>query len=303
MQEASLEVANGPDPSIDRPVMLLGTGRSGTTLAMQLTACHPDVAWISQYTNRFAAFPELAVLSRVSDLEPLRRGFPAHWKWTPQPRETISFTKHVTEGMFAQPRELDATDVTPATRARYRRAVIKHLHWQGKPRFMQKHTGFPRTRYLREIFPDARFIHILRDGRAVANSMLHVAWWDGTLKSWWWGPMPPEYEDEYRASGESAIVLAAIVWKRLVDLIEPAMAELPAEQALTLRYDALVRDPEGQMALMAEVCGLEPSHRFEQRVHGYEVDDADDKWKRLPRDQREMLEGSLADHLERLGFD
>lgn len=288
--------------TIDRPIMLLGTGRSGTTLAMRLTASHPDLAWVSQYTNRFAGRPELAMVNRLQDFEPLRRVLPLDWKLTPQPRETIRFTQHVTDGMFTQPRELAVADVTPATRERYRRAVLKHLHWQGKRRFLQKHTGFPRTHYLREIFPDARFVHVLRDGRAVANSMLHVAWWDGTMKSWWWGPMPPEYEEEYRASGEEPIVLAAIVWKRLVDLIGPAMAELPPEQSLTVRYDALVRDTASEMARLAEFCGLEPSDRFERRVRRFAVADADDKWKRLPRDQRELLEASLADHLERLGF-
>ena len=71
--------ADLPDrvPAIDRPIMRFGTGRSGTTLAMRLAACHPDVAWVSQYTNRVAAHPELACISRLMDLEPVRRVLPS----------------------------------------------------------------------------------------------------------------------------------------------------------------------------------------------------------------------------------
>jgi hypothetical protein len=208
----------------------------------------------------------------------------------------------VTNGVFVEPRQLAESDVTPRALQRYRHVVRQHLHWQGKSRFVQKHTGFPRTRYLRRIFPDAKFVHILRDGRAVANSLMNVEWWDGTLNSWWWGAMRPEFEEEYRSSGEAPIVLAAVVWKTLVDLIEPEMKELPPSQACTIRYDALIDDPEKTLADLAVFCGLMPSPTFDRRVRSMEISGADDKWKELPREQRDLLESVLAEHLARLGF-
>src|SRR3712207_7426845 len=57
-------------------------------------------------------------------------------------------------------------------------------------------TLFPYTtlfRSLSEIFKDAKFIHLMRDGRAVANSLLHVYFWSGWKGpgNWGWGQLSP----------------------------------------------------------------------------------------------------------------
>ena len=218
---------------IDSPILLLGTGRSGTTLALNLLACHPDLAWSSQYTNHFPRVPQLSVLSRVLDVDMVRHRLPRQWRLTPTPSEPYMLLNHLTDRVFTEPRSLSQADVTANARKLYRHNVRQHLHWQGKARYLQKHTGFPRTSYLRQIFADARFVHVHRDGRSVANSLLHVAFFDGTMASWMWGPMRPEFEQEYLASGKSRVVLAAIWWKTLVDAIEEAMSELPASHATT----------------------------------------------------------------------
>src|SRR6202035_2477728 len=38
-------------------------------------------------------------------------------------------------------------------------------------------------------FPDARFVSIVRDGRAVAYSLSRVDWWDDDIV-WWYGGTP-----------------------------------------------------------------------------------------------------------------
>jgi len=39
---------------------------------------------------------------------------------------------------------------------------------QKKPVFIHKYTGWSRIAFFKEIFPEARFVHVIRDGRAVA---------------------------------------------------------------------------------------------------------------------------------------
>lgn len=290
------------DPAIDRPLLLLGTGRSGTTLALELLGCHPELAWISQYTNRFPRRCELAFLSRIVDHDRLARLIPWEQKLRPRPVEANNMLRSVTDGRFWERRRLSASDVDEAVRRQYQTMVRRHLHWHGKGRFLQKHTGYPRTDYLRAIFPDGRFVHVLRDGRAVANSLLGVGFFDGTMESWRWGPMRPEFEQEYLASGRAPVVLAAIVWKTLVDMIRPAMDELPAGQGLTVRYDQILADPHRTLATILEFAELDPTPAFFTRVDRIGVAGSDDQWKRLPRSDREMLEASLADDLTRMGF-
>ena len=290
------------DPSIDRPIFCLGVPRSGTTLTLAMMACHPQLAWASQFTNRVPTRPELAFYSRILDLDPIRRRLPAGSAVTPRPSEPYVLLNHLTDHTFTEPRLLDAEDVTPEVAARFRRSVRAHIHWQGKSRYLQKHTGFPRTAYLQAIFPDGRFVHILRDGRAVAASLTRVGFFDGTEDSWWWGSMRAEYEEEYLRSGKSAIVLAAITWKTLVDLIEPAMAALPPGQGMTMRYDDLLARPEETIEDVGRFCGLELVPSFWDRMRLIRVSGSDDKWKQLPSEERRLLEASLGGHLQRLGF-
>lgn len=302
MHLAATPADYGSDASIDRPVFVFGVPRSGTTLTLALMASHPQFAWSSQFTNRFPTRSELALVSRVLDVDVVRRYLSPEWIITPRPSEPYRLLEYVTDRAFTQPRMLTGTDVTPEVVSRYRHAVRKHLHWQGKSRYLQKHTGYPRTQYLRTIFPDAKFVHVLRDGRAVASSLLHVDFFDGTMDSWMWGEMRPEFETEYQRSGKAPIVLAAIWWKTLMDLLEPAMSELPAGQGMTVRYDRLLAAPEETMVEVADFCGVEPTRVFRQRVLGFHIDGSDDKWRRLPPDQQRLLESSLGEHLAQLGF-
>ena len=64
------------------------------------------------------------------------------------------------------------------------------------------------------MFSDAYYIHIIRDGRAVADSMLNVSWWNDT-DIWWLGAKPSEWEKK----GKSAIELCGLYWKTDVEEI------------------------------------------------------------------------------------
>jgi len=289
--------------TIVRPIFANGTGRCGSTLFFSLLSEHPDLCWISNYTNRFHHLPSLSALSRAKDVAWLRSRMNRKWKVTPKPAEANELYTWLSEGVFTEPRLLTAADVTDTARARYRKCVSKHLAWQGKPRFAQKHTGFPRYDYLREIFPDARFVHVLRDGRAVANSMINVSWWDGTMKSWWWGPMKPKYKEELDRSEDPRVTLAALVWKTLVDYILEASRRLPDSAYKEINYSELVREPQAVMKSVLEFLELPDDERFHKRIGLIHIYDSDDKWQSdLSPEQREVLETSLSGHLDALGF-
>lgn len=289
--------------SIDRPIFVNGTGRCGSTLFFSLLCEHPDLCWISSYTNRFKSIPSLAALSRVRDISWMDSGERKKWKLAPKPAEANELYAWLSDGVFAEPRLLRADDVTAMTRSRYRTCVKKHLTWQDKPRFAQKHTGFPRYDYLRTIFSDAQFVHVLRDGRAVANSMINVSWWDGTLESWWWGPMKEQYQLELENSPDPRVTLAAIVWKTLVDYIHDASRRLPDGTYKEIRYSDLVRQPMTVLNDVMHFLDLRESRRFQDRIESANIYDSDNKWKTdLSTEQIKILEESLSGHLESLGF-
>lgn len=292
-----------PDPKIDRPIFLLGAARSGTSVFFRLLGCHPDLAWYSRYSHRVPRLPAVAFLSRVRDLPFLGDRLPLNRRFIPRPGEGYNILNYATDRVFTSPRRLSADDVTEEAINKMRASVRAHLRWQGKRRFVNKHTGFPRIRYLLRIFPDARFIHIARDGRAVAYSLTQVGFFDGTPDSWWWGDMKPEYTAEYQESGQNPLVLAAIIWKTLMEYHEEDRSELPEDRFLEIRYDEFISTPADTWKKVLAFCDLSPHPRFFRRVSRVNLRSADYKWRTsLSQSDQKLLQASLEGHLERYGM-
>jgi hypothetical protein len=284
-------------------VILFGTGRGGTTLLLNMLACHPDLAWISNLNERFARIPALSVLSRARDFDSTCGDLTGWKRLLPVPAEAIEVPRYVTSGLFQKRGLLRKEDVDAGVIDRYREYIGKIAKWQGKQRFLQKHTGFARTEFLQELDGTARFVQIVRDGRAVAYSLSRVEWWSHRSKSWW-GEMAPEYEEEYEESGRDPLILGAVVWKHLLDVTEIETASLPPGRLLTVSYTDFVREPEDQMQQICNHCALAYSERYRKRLEKFQIRNADEAWKAgLAPDQVDLLNRSLENHLGRYGFD
>ncbi len=231
---------------IDRPIFVIGSGRCGSTALMDLIAYHPAFAWPSQYTARRPGLDRSAILSRIVEL-PFVGSRSKLTRFTPKHAENYEQWSRCFAG-FAEPfRDLVADDVTPRTRQRFRTTVDRICRYQGKDRFMTKYTGWSRIEFIRAIFPDARFIHIVRDGRAVAYSYTTMPWWDGWagVDNSRWGPLGEEALDALARYDHSFVAVAALQWKALVNNICDKSALLPKEDVMLLRYEDVVRDPIG----------------------------------------------------------
>jgi omega-hydroxy-beta-dihydromenaquinone-9 sulfotransferase len=305
----------GPAPQPDEreaPVFVIGTGRCGTTALMDLIAYHPGFAWPSQYTARWPGKPWAAALSRVvaGPVFPARMRFV---RFVPKHAESYEEWNRRFPG-FAQPfRDLVADDVTPIVRGRMRAAVFDIIRYQGATRFITKYTGWSRIRFWKAIFPRARFIHIVRDGRAVAYSYTTMPWWDG------WGGMHRSrwamFDEEQRAQleryGQSFLALAALQWKGLVGNIAETSASLPHRDVLLIRYEDMVREPSVAARRSVEFARLDPDDRRYRRHLAQAVTRIVDPakgsgappWKRnLTSRQIEMVNELCADELGRFGY-
>jgi Sulfotransferase family len=203
-------------------------------------------------------------------------------------------------------RDLTAADVTPWLADRIRRFFDSRAAAQGRPFFIHKFTGWPRAGFLARIFPEARFIHIVRDGRAVANSWLQIDWWEGYTGTdhWQWGPLPEPYRSEWCSSGYSFPVLAAILWKVLIDAHAAAAATLPADRWLELRYEDVVKSPHDAFATMLGFAGLPPVPAFTRALGRFSF--TSDRTQAFRRDLDEKTVGALSQslqkHLARRGY-
>jgi hypothetical protein len=183
------------------------------------------------------------------------------WLWR---RSGLSFPngarsyREVVHGFFAQRREATGKDTVGAT-------VLHEFH------------------PLPALFPTARYVHLLRDGRPVAASIRNMGW-------------------------AGNLYVGAQRWRQAVEQVLVLQARVPAERWLEVRYEKLVADPAGQLARIARFLGHDftDAMLFYSADTTYEAPDAAnaDRW-RSALCERDVRHAELAagDLLERLGHD
>lgn len=297
------------DDTSARPefVFVIGTGRCGSSLVHEILSQHPDVAFLSNLEDRTFA---PAAAGRWNG--PLYRRLPPSFtrkgrmRFAPSEGYRI-LDRKVSPAISTPMRDLVADDATPWMAGRFRRFFESRARAQGRPIFLHKFTGWPRAGFIDAALDGARFIHVVRDGRSVANSLLQMPWWRGYRgpAAWGWGDLSPADEQAWRRSGRSFPVLAALEWKLLIEAFEAARGAVPAERWIDVRYEDLLRDPTGTTKELLGSAGLSWTHGFEDRFRRYRFDDgrADAFRRELSADDVRRIETVLREVLGRWGYD
>ena len=286
-----------------RFVFVLGTGRCGSSLVHEVLARHPDVGFVTNVEDRFGTVRLGAAGPRIYRALPPSVSTKGRLRFAPS-EAYGALAAQVSPALERPTRDLVADDATPWLSARTRTFFESHAQRQRTGVFIHKFTGWPRAGFLQAIWPDAAFIHIVRDGRAVVNSLLQMPWWSGWSgpHGWTFGPLPGPYAEEWEASGRSFVTLAALEWKVLMDAF--AAAAVAPGTWLELRYEDVVADPRGSFAVMLEYCNLAWTPAFERGFARYHFSQArqDAYRKDLGLRQVALLDACLKSHLERHGY-
>jgi hypothetical protein len=271
-----------------RFAFMLGTGRCGSTIVGQVAAMHPDVGFIANVDDRFAGLNRKGRLNnRIYRSLPAplqkqggRRGGAGHGRlasgvrgvaMTPSEGYRL-LDRHVSPMLSAPVRDLVAEDASAWLSARLRGFFEQRAGAQGRPLFLHKFTGWPRAGLLHAVFPQARFVHVVRDGRAVASSLVQQPWWGGFggPEAWGFGPLPDADAALWLESGRSFPVLAGLEWKLLMEAFAEAQQRLPAESWLELRYEDIVEHPREPVGRLLSHLGLDWTDGFERAFDSLE---------------------------------
>ena len=284
-----------------KPIFIIGAGRSGSTIFHQVFAKHPHVVWLSGVCNKYPAQPEVnRYFMQLIDFPWLgsllqRRIMPG---------ECYPFWEHHIKGFSAPFRDLTAIDATERSKERIQ-SILAKMTTRKRHRLLIKITGWSRLSFLQVIFPDAKFIHVVRDGRAVANSLLNVRFWRGWQGpyNWRWGPLTPELESEWCKHDMSFVALAALQWRILVDSVEQARVAVPTADFLQVKYEEFCASPIPILKKVVAFCDLEWEPSFEKAIGRYQLLSQNTKWqKALTLKQQEILQDVLVSHLTRYGY-
>ena len=231
---------------------------------------HEALGWPSAYTEWFPRSPWLNAVRRVLDNRLIhlagRKGGPHNRtmvgnRLLPQPAEAYGFWDLNATKDFSRSFLLERTAARESV-MRTRAAVRKLLKWQGRPRFAAKITGPSRIRFLDSIFPDARFVHVVRDGRAAVHSVLNVDFWrekGGFEQPFWTGGLSQEDLRLWQADSKEPGALAALQWKRILEVARLESASIEPTRYQEIRYEDFVESPHASLSKLYEFCDLDDS--------------------------------------------
>lgn len=209
------------DHPLRQQVFIGGCSRSGTTLLGAMLGAHQDAICTPESHFKVDVLRAAAAdggLDMAAALEAVRR----HWRFKIWETPLAETAVPPLNGSFA--------DLMGCIVGQYARL-------QGKPEatIWVDHTpeNISYAHTLISQFPQAKLIHIVRDGRAVAASIMPLDW------------------------GPNSIVKAARWWMRMVSFGLAAESALGPERVMRIRYEALLADPEAVLRPLCRFLGIE----------------------------------------------
>jgi hypothetical protein len=190
------------------PVFVVGAARSGTTWVYDVLATHPEVAGVLE-SFLFSTGRGVGGLVNLLDRPGLAAGMRRFVPTDDLARQLRGFTA----GLLGR-------TVEPGRRLLVEKSGEHARSMQG----------------IWHLFPDARFVHVLRDGRDVVVSAL------AAQRSW----APTWARSTYRAARE---------WGAIAQAATDSGATRP-NQFLEVRYEELRADPVAGYRALYEFCGL-----------------------------------------------
>jgi hypothetical protein len=259
---------------LEAPFFVVGCGRSGTTIIYELLCEHPDLAWFSNHAERLPAFPQLEALTRLWDIGAIRH---SRSRLATRPVEGYALWDHSgPQNARHRNAPLTAADVDSEHARRVSELVAAHVRYHRGRRFINKNTrNSRRVLYLDAIFPDAMFLHVIRDPRAVVASLLAVHWWPD-LPLWWSEDRTPR---ALAANGATPEAVAAEHWVRSVERLLADARCLPSSRYLEIRYETFTESPEAVLNSICAFAGLSPSPRLAEFVQRRTITSRNVKYK------------------------
>lgn len=228
-----------------RPVFIVCPPRSGSSLLFETLAASPDVCTLGDESHRL-----IEVDTMNGALGAIARGYESN--------------------------RLNDTDATPAVarelRARYWERVFDRdgVHRTGPVRLLEKTPkNALRIPFLSQVFPDAIFVYLYRDPRAVLASMLE-AWESGRfvtypdLPGWtglpWSLVLVPGWRE---LIGKPLPDVVAAQWSTTTRTLLDDLDALPAERVQSVRYEMLLADPDTEIRRLCKVLELRWDRRLD----------------------------------------
>ena len=269
---------------LDRPIFIIGAPRSGTSILFSVLRSSPQVAhWPGEAHEVWEA-----------DHHPALRGWDSN--------------------------VLVASDATPRTSSRIAREFF--LVAGARKRLIDKTPrNALRVPFVDAIFPDARYVFLMREGRDNVNSLIN-AWRTpryrtyrmddphsipGVDPHWWKFVLYPGWRDDSAGPLER---VCARQWAASNEHALDALGRLPGARSTTIRYEELVERPEAEIGRVLAFLELPPDAAVMSKAAALNRTPINvvtpperGKWRRENPKEIEAIAPLIAPTMERMGYE
>jgi hypothetical protein len=155
---------------------------------------------------------------------------------------------------------------------------------QRRGMLVAEYTGFPRIRLMREIFPEARFIQVIRDPRSVAYHMVkkmdganHQLW---QHRRKWKDLMPPALQQRLDELPDTPLNFSGALVRWYHDLYAEETGELPTEAFCEVAYSDLLARPTPTLKKVMKFSGLKMDNRFKYYLKYHDIQQSNQRTNR-----------------------
>ena len=234
-----------PDVAFDKPLIVIGAPRSGTTLLFETLATHKDL-WSLSGGGESHWHIEV-----IESLNPARRNFESNRLLAEDASDDIR--DRLMANFVTDLRDRSGLPLLGAT-GRPTRDTVRLLEKTPKNSL--------RIPFLDRIFPDARYIFLVRGARQNISSMME-AWTSGRFVTYpelpgWPGPpwsliLTPGWRD---LAGKPLAEIAANQWTAANTIAAQDLADIDETRRHMLSYEDFLEDPAGAVRAICRFADL-----------------------------------------------
>lgn len=219
----------------DRPILIVCSPRSGSTLLFEILAQAPDLFTVGDESHR--------LIEPIRGLGPFTRGWDSN--------------------------RLVAADLTPDVREQLGRDFYEALRDRegarprGRVRMLEKTPkNALRIPFFRELWSDSIFVYLYRDPRPTLASMIR-GWQSGRFRTYprlpgwpgrpWSFLLVPGWE---QLRGLPLPEIVARQWAITTNILMEDLSMIPPQQVRVIDYDEFLEDPQREMESLAASLGL-----------------------------------------------
>jgi len=254
---------------IIKPIFIVGVPRSGTTFFYRTLCMHPQLGWFSHLdlhnwmTNERKKF----VKNYYTKLKQQKKKIPISEEtvlvFGAKQRPIEGTTRIPIEAATFWQSFLDyaGQNISEARQDKIKTVIHKALGVQNKSRFVNKSLYLNmRLRELRQIFPDAKFINIVRDPRAVISSAMGRKHREGYFDFGVSNKNKPKLNDN------DFIQQSSLAYKQITNAIYEFSVQEKDVNFLTIKYEDLYSHPKEIILNILQFCELEIPQSIEDMI-------------------------------------